>query len=98
MLIFFKVKAENVAGSISESELSDPIKTLFSPPGKPYATNITYQGFRVNWQRPSYGPILHYSVSYQTTNDPSDEWHTQETDGDITHFSFTETKGKAYVF
>ena len=94
----FKVKAENVAGSISESELSVPIKTLFSPPGKPYATNITYQGFCVNWQRPSYGPILHYSVSYRATNDPSDEWHTQETDGDITHFSFPETKGKSYVF
>ena len=99
MLIFFKVKAENVAGSISESELSDPIKTLkLSPPGKPYATNITYQGFRVNWQKPSYGPILHYSVSYRATNNPSDKWHTQETDGDITHFSFPETKGKSYVF
>ena len=94
----FKVKAENVAGSISESELSDPIKTLFSPPGKPYATNITYQGFRVNWQKPSYGPILYYSVSYQATDDPSDKWHTQETNGDITYFSFTETKGKFYVF
>ena len=64
----FKVKA----GSISESELSSPIKTPLSPPGKPYANNITYKSFLVNWQRPSNRPVLHYNVLYRAINDPSD--------------------------
>ena len=94
----FKVKAKTVAGSISESEISKPIKTLLSPPGKPYATNITYKGFCVNWQKPSYGSILYYSISYQATNDPPDVWHTTTTVGDMTHFSFSAAQGNFYVF
>ena len=94
----FKVKAETVAGSISESEISDPIKTLLSPPGKPQASHITYKGFRVNWLKPSYGPILHYSVSYQATNDPPDVWQTEKTIDDVTHFSFSAVRGNFYVF
>ena len=94
----FKVQAETVAGSISESEISDPIETLLSPPGKPYASDITYKGFRVNWQRPSYRPVLHYYVSYQTRSDPPDKWHTKKTVGDITHLSFSAAKGNLYVF
>ena len=95
---FFKVRAETVAGSISESEIGDPIKTMLSPPGKPYATNITYKGFYVNWQRPSYGPILHYDVFYQATSDPSDKWHMETIDGDITKFSFSAAKSNFYLF
>ena len=95
----FKVKAKTVAGFFSESEGSDPIKTLLSPPGKPYATNITYKSFIVNWQKPtSYGSILYYSISYQTTNDPLDMWHTMTTEGDITHSPFSAASGNFYVF
>ena len=94
----FKVKAETVTGSISESEISKPIKTLLSPPGKPYATDVTYKGFRVNWQKPSYGSILYYSISYQATNDPQDVWHTTTTVGDMTHFPFSASPGNFYVF
>ena len=94
----FKVKAETVTGSISESEISKPIKTLLSPPGKPYATDVTYKGFRVNWQKPSYGSILYYSISYQATNDPPDVWHTTTTVGDMTHFSLSAAQGNFYVF
>ena len=97
-LYIFKVEAETVAGFISESEISDPIKTLLSPPGKPYASDITYNGFHVNWQRPSYRPILHYYVSYQATNDPPDMWHTKTFGGDITRFPFSAAKGNFYVF
>ena len=95
----FKLKAETIAGAISESELSDPVKTLLSPPGKPYATNITYKGFLVNWQRPRYGliNILHYYVAYQTTNDPPDKWYTQKTIDDITHFQFSAAKDNFYM-
>ena len=94
----FKVKAENVAGSVSESEISDPIKTLLSPPGKPYASDITYNGFRVNWQRPSYGAILYYSIAYQATSDPPDKWHTTTTVGDVAYFSFSAVQGNFHVF
>ena len=94
----FKVKAETITGSISGSEISKPIKTLLSPPGKPYATDVTYKGFHVNWQKPSYGPILYYSISYQATNDPQDMWHTTTTVGDMTHFSLSATQGNFYVF
>ena len=94
----FKVKAETVTGSISESETSKPIKTLLSPPGKPYATDVTYKGFCVNWQKPSYGSILYYSISYQATSDPPDVWHTTTTVGDMTHFSLFTAQGNFYVF
>ena len=58
----FKVKAEtNIGkGAISESELSDPVKTLqlLSPrPGRPYATNVDYESFQINWEQPNYDRI-----------------------------------------
>ena len=95
---FVKVKAETIAGSISVSELSDPIETMLLPPGKPRASQITYKGFQVNWERPAYSGIQHYSVSYQATDDPPDLWGTIVTTDDTTNIQFPGAEEKLYVF
>ena len=95
---FVKIRAETVAGSISESDLSDPIETMLLPPGKPCASQITYKGFHVNWERPRYSGIQHYIVSYQATDDPPDKWDTTKTADDTPNMYFNGAEEKLYVF
>ena len=72
----FKVKAEATnAESSPMSELSDPIETLLPPPGKPYATNVSYESFKINWKYSSKCEIVQcYSVFYRSVEDPTDKW------------------------
>ena len=94
----FKVRAERGSRSSPYSEVSDPIKTkLNPPPGKPSASNITYNGFQLNWNKPPYD-IQHYIISYQFTDDPSDKWHTLQTDGSKENTHFSAAEEKLYVF
>ena len=72
----FKVRGDTVAGSSPDSELSKPIKTLLPPPGRPYASDISYDSFQINWQKPEYEGILYYSILHRTEDDPKHEWHT----------------------
>ena len=95
---FVKIRAETVAGSTSESDLSDPIETMLLPPGKPCASQITYKGFQVNWERPRYSGIQHYIVSYQATDDPPDVWDTTVTPDDTPNMYFPGAEEKLYVF
>ena len=95
---FAKVKAKKFLGSSSESKLSDPIETKLSPPGRPYASNNTYKGFHVNWQRPTYSGIQYYSVSYQATDDPPGKWGTIVTTDDTPTIYFNGVVGKHHVF
>ena len=95
---FAKVKAKTFLGSSSESKLSDPIETKLSPPGRPHASNNTYKGFHVNWQKPNYSGIQYYYVSYQATDDPPGKWGTIVTTDDTPTIYFNGVVGKHYVF
>ena len=96
---FFKVRAETSSGFSPESEVSDPIKTkLNPPPGTPSASNITYKGFQLNWNKPPYDDIEHYIISYQITDEPPDKWHTLKTDGSKENTRFSAAEEKLYVF
>ena len=95
----FKVKAEATnAESSPMSELSDPIETLLPPPGKPYATNVSYESFKINWKYSSKCEIVQcYSVFYRSVEDPTDKWcyDCQTTDNSIT---FGAIPGISYIF
>ena len=96
---FFKVRAETSSGFSPESEVSDPIKTkLNPPPGTPSASNITYKGFQLNWNKPPYDDIQHYVISYQMTDEPPDKWHTLKADGSKENTYFSAAEEKFYVF
>ena len=98
---FFKVRAETSSGFSPESEVSDPIQTkLIPPPGKPSASNITYEGFQLNWNKPPYDDIQHYIVSYQFTDAPPNKrkWHTLSVDGSKENTNFAAAEKKLHVF
>ena len=93
------MRAESSVASSLDSEFSCPIETSkLPPPGKPYASNVSYKGFQVNWQQPCYGyDIHHYTVSYQA-NEPSNNWHILKTADNNSHILFNGTKETLYVF
>ena len=94
---FFKVRAETAAQSSPESDLSEPIETKLSPPvGKPTISNVTYTEFQVNWQKPNYDDIQHYSISYQTTTEQ--KLHYLESNGPALSIVFDAAPDKLYVF
>ena len=98
---FFKVRAETSSGFSPESAVSDPIVTkLVPPPGKPFASNITYEGLQLNWNKPPYDDIQHYIVSYQLTDAPPDKrkWHTLKVDGSKENTDFPAAEKKLHVF
>ena len=98
-IYFFKVRAEIGSGFSPESEVSDPIQTKLIPPlGKPSASNITYKGFQLNWNKPPYDNIQHYIISYQFTDEPLDKWHTLKTGGSEENTKFSAAEEKLYVF
>ena len=86
----FKVQAVNEIGSGIESEESDPIyllktdtqeQTLFSQPGKPTFSNITYDTIELQWTEPEHGSddIVSYNIFYRSINNPPDQWMEQRT-------------------
>ena len=98
-IYMFKVRAESSVVSSLDSKHSDPIETSkLSPPGRPYASNVSYTSFQVNWQLPCYGDIHHYIVSYRTTDELSDNWHKVKTDDNNSSVFFNGTEGTFYVF
>ena len=97
-LYVFKVKAEAIdgAGSSPDSEFSDRIETLLPPPGKPYATSVSYESFKIKWKKPNSKTIHSYSVYYRCVEDKMDKWsNTVLTDN---QFEFSAVPGKLYVF
>ena len=94
----FKIRGEAIAGSSPDSELSKPIKTLLPPPGRPYASDISYDSFQVNWQKPDYEGILYYRIFYRIEDDSTNEWRIKVGDKE-NKFKFTpECPEKLYVF
>ena len=99
----FKVKGEtNIGkGASPESELSDPVKTLqlLSPrPGRPYATNVDYESFQINWEKPNYDRILYYSISCHSDDNPKNKWDTLVTKDNNNKHKFTADPEKKYFF
>ena len=91
----FKVGIEAI-GPVSEQ--SDPIQTLLPPPGKPYATNVGYKKFQINWEKPKYEGIICYSISYCTEDDRS-KWDTLVTeDGDNKYDFINASPEKTHYF
>ena len=98
-IYIFKVRAESSEASSLDSKFSGPIETSkLPPPGKPYASNVSYTRFQVNWQQPCYSGVHHYTVSYRTTDEPSNDWHIVKTAGNNSHIFFSGTEGNLYVF
>ena len=95
----FKIKAETVKGPSPYSELSDQITTLLPPPGKPYVNGASYENFQIEWGKPNYGNIKHYSISYQADDDPPHKWSSLTTSDNKNCFDFTDAiPEKLYVF
>ena len=62
-IYIFKVRAESSVASSLDSKFSGPIETnKLPPPGKPYASNVSYTGFQVNWQQPCYSVLYPANV------------------------------------
>ena len=94
---FFKVRAETTGQCSPLSELSDPIETMLPPPpGKPTVSNVTYIDFQVNWQKPNYDGIEHYTIQYRTTNEQM--WHYLKSDSPALSKVFRAAQDKLYVF
>ena len=75
----FKVQMESEEGVGLESVVSDFIQTKMiipSKPGKPKASNITYNNIQLEWTKPEEGAhnITSYTVFYRSTSDPPDTW------------------------
>ena len=98
----FKVKGETVTGPSCDSELSDHIMTLLSPPGKPYCTEaINYESIQITWKKPSYAQeyIQYYSILYQAEGEPQHKWSNLKTSNDDNIFEFiVPNTEKVYVF
>ena len=94
----FKVRGDTAAGSSPDSELSKPIKTLLPPPGRPYASDIRYDSFQVNWQKPEYEGILYYRIFYRTEDDSTNEWKIKVGDKDNKYEFIPDCPEKPYVF
>ena len=62
----------------------------------PTVSNVTYTEFQVNWQKPNYDDIQHYSISYQTTTE--EKLHYLESDGPALSIVFEAAPDKLYVF
>ena len=94
----FKVRGDTATGSSPDSELSKPIKTLLPPPGRPYASDVRYDSFQVNWQEPEYEGILYYRIFYRTEDDSTNEWQIKVGDKDNKYEFIPECPEKPYVF
>ena len=93
----FKVGLET-NGIMAMSELSDPILTMLPPPGKPYASNIGYQNFWINWDKPKYDGIICYSISYCTSDDYYKTWQTLVTGDNNNKYEFSASPETVYFF
>ena len=94
----FKVRGEVYEGASPVSEFSNNVKTLLAPPGKPYATNIGYKSFQLNWNKPNYDGILYYSISYRSEDDPTNKWSTLITKNYDNKHTFIAAPEKIYFF
>ena len=96
----FKVRGETYEGTCPESELSGCVKTLqlLPPPGKPYATGVSYKSFLVNWKKPECKNVQCYSVFYRSVEDPIDKWCHYQTSDSKTSCFFNATPEKEYIF
>ena len=96
----FKVRGEMNEGGSPVSELSNNVRTLqlLAPPGKPFATNIGYESFQLNWNKPNYDGILYYSISYRSEDDPTNKWSTLITKNCDNKRTFIAAPEKTYFF
>ena len=97
----FKVLAE-CYGDCQESEDSDPIKTRdLSPPGTPYACDVTHDSIQIKWNKPEYGAevVNFYKITYRSTQDKPGQWSMLSTTSPQECFTITGLQQHtAYVF
>ena len=97
----FKVLAE-CSGDCQESEDSDPIKTKdLSPPGTPYAGDVTHDSIQIKWNKPEYGAdvVKFYKIIYRSTEDKPGQWSMLSTTSPQECFIITGLQQHtAYVF
>ena len=85
-----------------ESEGSDQIKTKnFSPPGKPYAGEVTHDSIQLKWNEPEDGAevVKFYKINYRSTQDKPGQWSMLSTTSPLECFTITGLQQQsAYVF
>ena len=67
-------------------------------PGKPYATEISYNSINITWQKPKCDGIQHYHISYRSLDDPSNTWSSLMTANSENEYDFSANPEKSYVF
>ena len=85
-----------------ESEGSDQIKTQnLSPPGKPYAGDVTHDSIQLKWDKPENGAevVTFYKINYRSTQDKPGQWLMLSTTSPLECFTITGLQQHtAYVF
>ena len=75
----FKIQPECDVGVGLESDISEPIATEMivpSKPGKPIASDVTYDSIELEWTKPEEGAhnVTSYIIFYRSSSDPPDQW------------------------
>ena len=81
---------------------SDPIKTKdLSPPGKPYAGDVTHDNIQIKWNKPKDGSevVKFYKINYRSTQDKPGQWSMLSTTSPQECFTISGLQQQtAYVF
>ena len=83
----------NSGGSSPYSELSEPVETLLTPPGKPRAINITQNSVELEWDSPLVGEasVQSYTILYCSTDE---KWYQLKTNIFQPNFSIGDLNPK----
>ena len=85
-----------------ESDSSDQIKTKnLSPPGKPYAGDVTHDSIQLKWDKLEDGAeaVTFYKINYRSTQDKQGHWSMLSTTSPLEWFTITGLQQQtAYIF
>ena len=65
-----------VRGTARATRFDHQAERALDRPGKPHATNVTYNSLVLSWEKPQYGAdsVQCYTITYRAKNDPSNSW------------------------